>query len=69
MVAVIGSTGAYLRNAPGGEIIKSYMNGTIVEILPETEMVSGMVWVRIKGPDGTQGWVLQSLLTTPIPTP
>jgi hypothetical protein len=69
MVSVVGSTGAYLRSTPGGEIIKSYLNGTIVEILPEIEMVSGMIWVRIKAPDGTQGWVLQSLLIIPMPTP
>lgn len=68
MITVLDSSGAYLRIEPGGEIIKSYLNGTIVQLLPESEMIDGVIWILVRAPDGIQGWMVQSLLLTPIPT-
>jgi hypothetical protein len=62
--------GARIRNEPEGTVIRSYLNDTLVQVLPETEEVNGMVWVHILVvEDGTEGWILQSLLLVATPPP
>ncbi len=60
--------GAVLRAEPGGRILKSYFDGTRMEVLPQTEKIGGVVWVEVIAPDGTRGWIVQSLLASPTPT-
>ncbi len=61
--------GAVIRDVPGGVIVSSYLQGTRVQILdaPPVEQESG-IWVLVLGPDGKQGWILQSLLTADTST-
>ncbi|MHC1783003.1 MAG: SH3 domain-containing protein [Anaerolineaceae bacterium] len=65
--------GAMIREEPGfqGASMMSLMNGNIVQILPQTMEVEGVVWVQVKTGDGKIGWIVRSLLVTatPLPTP
>jgi hypothetical protein len=70
--AVIASpelNGANVRTEPaGGIVLISLVNGTLVEVLPETQIVVYTTWVRIRV-SNVEGWVLQSVLaaTTQLP--
>ena len=65
--------GARIRKEPGGETIGFLANGTLIIVLPDTKEINGVIWVRVVTPDGTLGWIVQSLVTivtaTPSPTP
>jgi uncharacterized membrane protein len=62
--------GALVRAEPGGDIIRSYLNGTLVEVLPESAEANGYTWVKIRiVQDGTEGWILRSLLLVATPSP
>jgi hypothetical protein len=62
--------GAKLRSEPAGTVIRSYLNNTLVQILPETGEVDGLIWVHvIVVEDGTEGWLLQSLVLVATPAP
>ena len=62
-----------VRSLPSfdGASIKSLINGTEVELLPEIEEAEGATWVKVRLKDGTEGWMVWSLLATvtPIPNP
>jgi hypothetical protein len=62
--------GAKIRSEPGGTVIRTYLNNTLVQILPGPVELDGLVWVNvIVIEDGTQGWILQSLLLAATPAP
>lgn len=62
--------GARLRKEPGGDMIRSYLNDTLVEILPEVAEANGYVWVKVRiVKDGTVGWILRDLLLLATPSP
>jgi hypothetical protein len=62
--------GAKLRSEPGGTVIRSYLNYTLVQILPETSEIGGLIWVHvIVVEDGSEGWLLQSLVLVATPPP
>ncbi len=62
--------GAKIRSEPNGTVIRSYLNDTLVQVLPETQEVDDLVWVHvIVVSDGTNGWILQSLLLVATPAP
>ena len=62
--------GAKIRREAGGTVIRSYLNNTLVQILPEMIELDGLVWVKvIVIEDGTEGWILQSLLLAATPAP
>lgn len=70
LVTVNNTEGARIRSEPGGETIGFLTNGTVLIILPEsTQEIDEVMWVQVLAPDGTQGWILESLITivTPIP--
>jgi MFS family permease len=69
IVAAPGTEGILLRAEPGGAIIKSYLNGIPMEILPDDFVLDGVLWQHVIAPDGIEGWILQSLLATPTTTP
>lgn len=55
--------GAVLRDEPGGRIIKTYLNGTLLQVLPESVTTAGITWVKvIIVSDGNQGWILNELI-------
>jgi hypothetical protein len=61
--------GARIREKPGGNTIDFLANNTLVVLLPQTAEEGGVLWVRIIAPDGTQGWIVQSLILMVTPTP
>ena len=61
--------GALVRSEPGGLVIGSYLEDVMIQVLPERFEDESGVWVKIIGPDGVQGWMLQSLLVTATPAP
>ncbi|MBN1371856.1 MAG: SH3 domain-containing protein [Anaerolineaceae bacterium] len=73
LVAVRDGNGALVRSLPSFDSasIKSVINGTEVELLPEIEEAEGATWVKVRLEDGTEGWIVRSLLATvtPIPNP
>jgi hypothetical protein len=62
--------GAIVRSEPGtGVILKSLINDIQIEVLPEVKTYNGVVWVHIRTPDGTEGWVMQMVLVFATPAP
>ncbi len=63
--------GAVVREKPAfnAPIVKSLLNGMLVEILPETRTAEGFAWVMVRVETGEEGWILRSLLTTATPRP
>lgn len=69
LVRTSNGSGAVLRQEPGGEIIRSYFDGTLMQILPEETIYEGYPWVKVLAPDGETGWMMQRLLATATPAP
>jgi len=72
MYAIVQSPeggGAFVRDEPAGEIIGLVANGTLVQVLGDTQEAGGYIWAHIITPDGIQGWMVQSLLVRTTPTP
>ncbi|MCJ7584189.1 MAG: DUF389 domain-containing protein [Anaerolineales bacterium] len=62
--------GASVRSEPGtGVFLKSLINDYLIEVLPEVKTYNGVVWVHIRTPDGTEGWVKQMVLVFATPAP
>jgi hypothetical protein len=64
--------GAFLRAAPGfnEEIITSALNGTLIEILSDVPVeANNALWLKVRLPDGREGWMLQSALVAATPAP
>ena len=69
VVDLDSTEGARIRSEPGGETIGFLTNQTIVIILPDTQEIDGVLWVRIQGPGDLEGWIVQSLIEVVTPTP
>lgn len=69
LVAAEDDRGAVLRAEPGGTILQSYFNGTLMRVFPDTMELDGLIWVRVAAPDGLEGWMVQTLLATATPAP
>jgi hypothetical protein len=69
LVRTTGGKGALMRDLPGGVVIGSYFDGTLMQVLPGTVDHDGSIWVLVRAPDGKEGWVVQSLLATATPAP
>jgi MFS family permease len=62
--------GAVVRTQPStGAGIAVLANGTLVEVLPETQSVNGEVWAHIRTEKYGEGWVLQGVLKATTVTP
>jgi hypothetical protein len=63
--------GARMRSEPGfsGSTIQIYLNDTLMVVLDETVELDGFVWVKVRAPDGNEGWMLVTLLTGVDPIP
>jgi hypothetical protein len=62
-------SGANVRSEPGGVILISLLNGNMVIVLPEIKTHNGVIWVHIRTRDGTEGWIMQSMLVFATPAP
>lgn len=71
IISVEEGSGARLREEPGGLVITTLLNGTVVQLLPEpAQAAGGQLWLHIYIPDRDQfGWILQGLLATMTPRP
>lgn len=63
-ILVKGSNGAVIREGPSFDapIVRSLLNGVLVEILPGPENRSGEDWVRVRTNEMIEGWIQLSLL-------
>jgi Domain of unknown function (DUF389) len=64
--------GTALRESPGGKVITGLDNFTYVELLPETQQVSGYAWahvVALINGNRLEGWVVRQFLVTATPNP
>jgi hypothetical protein len=62
--------GALVRTEPGGgTVLTTLLNGTLVEVLPETRMIGTVQWAFIRTQAGLEGWVLQAVLALATPEP
>ncbi|MDR3575516.1 MAG: SH3 domain-containing protein [Anaerolineaceae bacterium] len=66
-----GASGASVRANPGftGKVVKTLLNGMLVQVLPEATQTGGVTWVHIRTSDGAVGWIVRSLLETATPSP
>jgi hypothetical protein len=54
--------GANVRTEPAGSLITVLANGSLVQLLPETQTVNSEIWAHIRMDDDAEGWVLQAVL-------
>jgi hypothetical protein len=54
--------GLKLRKTPNGELIDSLPDGTVVELLGESQTVVGLEWRKIRDPKEREGWVAAQYL-------
>jgi hypothetical protein len=72
----VGPSGAVMRDSPDGNIVSYLRDGSLVEILGETQVDEGnRTWVKVHDLENkVDGWILRSLLitatpATPLPSP
>ena len=61
--------GVRIRSEPEGETIGLLANGLLIILLPESEELNGVIWVRVQTQDGLTGWVVKSLVVRITSTP
>ena len=62
--------GANLRKIPNGKFLATLDNGTLVEVLPDIQEITGVTWAHVvatKNGIRLEGWILQSTLVTATP--
>ncbi len=71
LIHALQGDGAVLRSSPGfkGKYVKSYLNGALMIILPDTQTADGYIWAHVIASDGAEGWVVQDLLLVATPEP
>ncbi len=62
--------GVHLRQTPGGPIIATLPEGTILTAFDEIAIQGGLVWLKVRDPEGRIGWIPQmyALVITLTPT-
>ena len=64
--------GAFIRKDPGGSVLATLDNGSVVQVLPETEELNGALWIHIAATRNgirVEGWIVQTVLETATPIP
>jgi hypothetical protein len=69
LVQTEDGSGALLRAEPNGTVLGSYVDGTLMLVLPATIDLDGVIWVNVVAPDQNEGWMVQTLLATATPAP
>jgi SH3-like domain-containing protein len=62
-------TGVLLRDEPGGVVVGSYIDETLMQVLPGEIIQDGVTWIRVIAPDGVNGWIVGRLIKIITPTP
>lgn len=64
MVVSGSGQGLFLRSRPGqGDVIRAYPDGTTVVPLGEETRLDGRRWLRVRAPDGREGWMAAEYLS------
>jgi hypothetical protein len=66
-VNVPGFDGARIRTEPQGPTITVIANGTVVQVLPDSVSIDGVLWYHVITPDGIDGWMVAQLLELATP--
>jgi uncharacterized membrane protein len=63
--------GAYVRAEPDytAQIVDTVMGGSLVQVLPDTQNVEGVIWAHIITNSNIEGWIVQAILVTATPIP
>lgn len=64
--------GAFLRASPNGKYIDTLDNYTFVQVLPDTQELSGWTWahvIAVKNGVKLEGWIIQLALQVATPAP
>lgn len=61
--------GIVIREEPGGSIVATAMDGSLLQIGYETIVEGNRLWVKVLTTNGISGWALASLLSTVTATP
>jgi hypothetical protein len=58
-----GGVGAILRaDPPKGRQVGALRDGTVLQVLEHRQLDDGSEWLRVKTPDGVEGWVFSRLV-------
>jgi hypothetical protein len=58
-----GGAGAILRaDPPKGRQVAALRDGTLLQVLEHRQLDDGTEWLRVKTPDGVEGWVFSRLV-------
>jgi hypothetical protein len=71
IIEAVTGGGAYIRSQPGsgnGTALAVLINGTLVQVMPEIQSVSGISWVHVRW-NNEDGWVLTNVLLATTKTP
>ncbi len=63
--------GAIVRAEPNydAKVVIALINDKLVEVMPDVHQEKNVTWVKIRTPEGVEGWVVLSLLVTATPAP
>ncbi len=62
-VANTGGVGAILRaDPPRGHQVGALRDGTLLQVLEHRQVDDGTEWLRVKTPDGVEGWLFSRLV-------
>lgn len=61
--------GAVLHDQPNfkSKIVKTLINESLVQVLPDAVQGDGVIWRKVRAADGTTGWIWEKLLITATP--
>ena len=63
--------GAFIREKPGGKVLATLGNGSVVTIVPnDLQDINGIIWVHViafTNDVSVEGWMIQSVLVTATP--
>jgi hypothetical protein len=62
-IANTGGVGAILRaDPPKGRQVAALRDGTVLQVLEHRQVDDGADWLRVRTPDGVEGWVFSRLV-------
>ena len=62
MVANTGGQGVMLRKTPGGDAIRAWADGSVMQTAGADQVAAGRTWRNVKDPAGNVGWIAADFL-------